>query len=447
MTAHTAPATPDLTRPGPGTAHPEPQPGNAQSALGHHFRGVGRASAYLLLSFPIATISFVAVVTLASLGIGTLVIWVGLPILVLTLLTARLFATTERRMVAAVEQRPVAEPAYLTGQGGTIARLLTPLKDAQSWLDLTWSLIRFVLSIITFSVAVTWLVGAAATILGPISALVLDRVLGDGYNPLLRVLGISDSLWLDALLQGVVGLIFLITLPWVVRGLAGVQAALARGLLGTRAEHQREVGELRSSRAAVRRAETDQLRRLERDIHDGPQQRLVRLNMDLARARRMAATDPENAQMVLAGAMEQTQEALAELRMLSRGIAPPVLVDRGLAAAVSEAATRSLVPVQVEINVPRLPAHVETAAYFVISEALANLNKHSGASHAQVLAGVEDEWLFVTIVDDGVGGADPAKGHGLSGLTERLRGVDGRLEVDSPAGGPSVVEAVIPCAS
>lgn len=435
------------TRPASSTVEDQPTE-SPEPLLVRHFRGVAAGSAYLLLSFPIALIAFVLVVSIALLGVGMSIVWAGLPILVLTVLIARVFAATERRMIASVDGRPAAEPAYLAPEGGMVGRLLTPLRDPQSWLDVTWVFVRFLLSIITFSVALTWLVGAAAIVLGPLSALVLDAVLPPGdYNPALRALGLADSIWADAALQGLVGLIFLLTLPWVIRGLATAQVALARGLLSSRAEHQREVGELRSSRAAVRQAETDQLRRLERDIHDGPQQRLVRLNMDLARARRMAATDPENAQIVLAGAMEQTQEALGELRMLSRGIAPPVLVDRGLAAAVGEAATRSLVPVQVEIDVPRLPAHVETAAYFVVSEALANLNKHSGASQARVLAGVEDDWLFVTVIDDGVGGADPAKGHGLAGLAERLRGVDGRLEVDSPVGGPSMVQAVIPCAS
>lgn len=435
------------TRPASSTVEDQPTE-SPEPLLVRHFRGVAAGSAYLLLSFPIALIAFVLVVSIALLGVGMSIVWAGLPILVLTVLIARVFAAAERRMIASVDGRPAAEPVYLAPEGGMVGRLLTPLRDPQSWLDVTWVLVRFLLSIITFSVALTWLVGAAAIVLGPLSALVLDAVLPPGdYNPALRALGLADSIWADAALQGLVGLIFLLTLPWVIRGLATAQVALARGLLSSRAEHQREVGELRSSRAAVRQAETDQLRRLERDIHDGPQQRLVRLNMDLARARRMAATDPENAQIVLAGAMEQTQEALGELRMLSRGIAPPVLVDRGLAAAVGEAATRSLVPVQVEIDVPRLPAHVETAAYFVVSEALANLNKHSGASQARVLAGVEDDWLFVTVIDDGVGGADPAKGHGLAGLAERLRGVDGRLEVDSPVGGPSMVQAVIPCAS
>ncbi|PFG66727.1 LOW QUALITY PROTEIN: signal transduction histidine kinase [Propionibacteriaceae bacterium ES.041] len=435
------------TRPASSTVEDQPTE-SPEPLLVRHFRGVAAGSAYLLLSFPIALIAFVLVVSIALLGVGMSIVWAGLPILVLTVLIAASFAATERRMIASVDGRPAAEPAYLAPEGGMVGRLLTPLRDPQSWLDVTWVLVRFLLSIITFSVALTWLVGAAAMVLGPLSALVLDAVLPPGdYNPALRALGLADSIWADAALQGLVGLIFLLTLPWVIRGLATAQVALARGLLSSRAEHQREVGELRSSRAAVRQAETDQLRRLERDIHDGPQQRLVRLNMDLARARRMAATDPENAQIVLAGAMEQTQDALAELRMLSRGIAPPVLVDRGLAAAVGEAATRSLIPVQVEIDVPRLPTHVETAAYFVVSEALANLNKHSGAQQAEVLAGVEDDWLFVTVIDDGVGGADPAKGHGLAGLAERLRGVDGRLAVDSPVGGPSMVQAVIPCAS
>ena len=135
------------------------------------------------------------------------------------------------------------------------------------------------------------------------------------------------------------------------------------------------------------------------------------------------------------------------LRILSRGIAPPVLVDRGLAAALAEVAVRSGVPVAVDADVPRLSEHVEQAAYFVASEALANLNKHSGARAAELGAVVEDGALRLWVVDDGVGGASVDKGHGLAGLVHRLDGVDGRLSVASPAGGPTRVEAVIPCGS
>jgi len=171
------------------------------------------------------------------------------------------------------------------------------------------------------------------------------------------------------------------------------------------------------SRDAGRLADTR--RRLERDIHDGPQQRLVRLRMDLARAHRQAEKDPAAASAIIQGAMEQTQQTLDELRQLSRGIAPPVLIDRGLAAAITEAATRSSVPVTVSTELPDLPDHVSQAAYFVVSEALANLNKHSGATVAGVEARVVDGSLQVRISDNGIGGASTAKGHGLAGLGGR----------------------------
>ena len=221
-----------------------------------------------------------------------------------------------------------------------------------------------------------------------------------------------------------------------------MQTGLIRAMLSWHSE----VSRLQTSRAAVQRAEADTRRRLERDIHDGPQQRLVRLRMDLARAQRQAEKDPAAASAIIRGAMDQTQQTLDELRQLSRGIAPPVLIDRGLAAAITEVATRSSVPVTVSTELPDLPDHVSQAAYFVVSEALANLNKHSGATAAGVDARVVDGALLVRISDNGIGGASTAKGHGLAGLVERLNGVDGRLFITSPTGGPTTLEARIPCA-
>ena len=161
----------------------------------------------------------------------------------------------------------------------------------------------------------------------------------------------------------------------------------------------------------------------------------------------MAATDPERAQEVIADAMGQTQDTLSELRQLSRGIAPPVLVDRGLKAAVQELAGRSEIPIDVDVTTPRdLPEHVETVTYFVIAEAVTNANKHSGAEHLQVRAALDDDVVVVTVTDDGRGGAALAKGHGLVGLADRVNGADGELRVDSPTGGPTMVQAVVPCA-
>lgn len=222
-----------------------------------------------------------------------------------------------------------------------------------------------------------------------------------------------------------------------------VNQLLARALLCSRSQ----VARLEASQAALWRAESGTRRSLERDIHDGPQQRLVRLGMDLARAQRRLHDDPQAAEEIIAGALTQTQEALDELRQLSRGIASPVLADRGLGAALADLADRSVVPVQVQAQLPRLPEPVEQTAYFVASEALANLNKHSGARVAELGAVLEAGRLRLWVVDDGCGGADLAKGHGLAGLKERLEGVGGRLLLSSPPGGPTRVEAVVPCAS
>ncbi len=430
---------------GPFGSRPDPS-----GDLAAYVRGTRDNLAYLFATWPLALLAFCLVVPLLVLGIGTTVIWVGLPILVAAVLVARATANAERGLQRTLLHREAPQPLYQRADpgAGLGRRLLTRLGDPQSWLDVLWSGFGLVVSTVTFALALTWTVGSLATVLGPVSVFVLDRALPPGeYQPMLEGLGITTSRLADAALQAVAGLAFLVTLPWAARGLASIRASVAHAVLSQRAEQQQEIGALQSSREAGRRAETDQLRRLERDIHDGPQQRLVRLKMDLARARRLAVHDPENAQVILAEAMEQTQSTLDELRLLSRGIAPPVLVDRGLAAAVAEVAGRSLVPVQVDADVPRLADHVETAAYYVVSEALANANKHAQARSATVSAAIDHGWLIVSVTDDGHGGADLAKGHGLAGLAERVAAVDGRLDLTSPAGGPTTVRAEIPCAS
>ncbi|HEX6855496.1 MAG TPA: histidine kinase [Streptosporangiaceae bacterium] len=194
-------------------------------------------------------------------------------------------------------------------------------------------------------------------------------------------------------------------------------------------------------------ADAAALRRLERDIHDGPQQRLVRLAMDLGRAQHNLASRPEAAQAALADAIAQTQETLDELRALSRGIAPPVLADRGLPAALAALAARSTIPAETDAGPlgQRLDPAVETAAYFVIAEALANAAKHSHARRCAIGLRHGHRTLRVWLTDDGVGGAALVKGHGLRGLDHRLHAVGGRLTVTSPAGGPTTIAAELPC--
>jgi hypothetical protein len=194
-------------------------------------------------------------------------------------------------------------------------------------------------------------------------------------------------------------------------------------------------------------ADAAALRRLERDIHDGPQQRLVRLAMDLGRAQHHLASRPEAAQAALADAIAQTRETLDELRALSRGIAPPILADRGLPAALAALAARSTIPAEFDAGPldRRLDPAAETAAYFVIAEALANAAKHSHARRCVIGLRHGHRTLRVWLTDDGVGGAALVKGHGLRGLDHRLHAVGGRLTVTSPIGGPTTVAAELTC--
>ena len=419
-----------------------------RSAWAARYRQLGRDAAFLLLSGPLSLLAFYLVLPLTVAGTGTVIIGVGLLLLVLALSIAGGFANFARLAVARVDGREPVPGGYLEPEPGASARrrLFQRLRDPQRWMDLLWAVIYFPVSLITWIISVVWLALAVAGLLAPIADIILDLVLdpaiGEQRQGLAYLLGLQPELLWDIGFNLTCGIVFSLTAPAVLRGLAAMQTGLIRAMLSWHSE----VSRLQTSRAAVQRAEADTRRRLERDIHDGPQQRLVRLRMDLARAHRQAEKDPAAASAIIQGAMEQTQQTLDELRQLSRGIAPPVLIDRGLAAAITEAATRSSVPVTVSTELPDLPDHVSQAAYFVVSEALANLNKHSGATAAGVDARVVDGALLVRISDNGIGGASTAKGHGLAGLVERLNGVDGRLTVTSPTGGPTTLEAMIPCA-
>ena len=419
-----------------------------RSAWAARYRQLGRDAAFLLLSGPLSLLAFYLLVPLTALGVVTTIIWVGLLLLIIDLSIAGGFANFARLAVARVDGREPVPGGYLEPEPGASARrrLFRRLRDPQRWMDLLWAVIYFPVSLITWIISVVWLALAVAGLLAPIADIILDLVLdpaiGEQRQGLAHLLGLQPELLWDIGFNLTCGIVFSLTAPAVLRGLAAMQTGLTRAMLSWRSE----VSRLQTSRAAVQRAEADTRRRLERDIHDGPQQRLVRLRMDLARAHRQAEKDPAAASAIIQGAMEQTQQTLDELRQLSRGIAPPVLIDRGLAAAIAEAATRSSVPVTVSTELPDLPDHVSQAAYFVVSESLANLNKHSGATAAGVDARVVDGALLVRISDNGIGGASTAKGHGLAGLVERLNGVDGRLFITSPTGGPTTLEARIPCA-
>jgi signal transduction histidine kinase len=228
---------------------------------------------------------------------------------------------------------------------------------------------------------------------------------------------------------------------------AGDAAALALENERLDAELRARVEELQASRARIVQVGLEERRRLERDLHDGAQQRLVALRLQLRLAHDQAAKDPAVTQRMLDGAMTELDEALAELRELARGIHPAVLADRGLEPALSALAGRAPLPVEVK-SAPeeRLPAPVEAAAYFVVAEALTNVARYAQASRASVAVERRNGHAVVEVRDDGVGGADPTRGTGLVGLQDRLSALDGRLEVESPSGGGTVVRADIPCA-
>jgi signal transduction histidine kinase len=248
-------------------------------------------------------------------------------------------------------------------------------------------------------------------------------------------------------LLGGVGLLLLLLVPAVVRGLVAIDVLAARTLLGRVPGTLTErVGELERSRARVVDSAESERRRIERDLHDGTQQHLVALAMTLGRARARHRTDPEGVGPLLDDAHQQAKDAVTELRGLIRGLHPPVLTDRGLDAALSALATRCPVPVELTVEMERrAPATVEAIGYFVVAEALTNVARHSAASRATVTVRESDGALWITVSDDGRGGADPSAGSGLRGLADRVSGIDGQLHVDSPVGGPTVLTVELPC--
>jgi signal transduction histidine kinase len=232
---------------------------------------------------------------------------------------------------------------------------------------------------------------------------------------------------------------------WTALGLAAAVAAAAAVLRRGRLGHRIEV--LETSRAGAVDVQETELRRIERDLHDGAQARLVALGMNLGLAEQKLAGDPEAARDLVAEARAGVEQALHELRDLARGVHPPVLTDRGLGAAVASLAHASAVPVVLDEDVSeRPPAVVETAAYFVVAEAMANAAKHADATRITVRIAREADRLLVEVADDGRGGADTA-GAGLVGLRRRVEALDGTLAVTSPSGGGTVLRAELPCAS
>jgi len=329
-------------------------------------------------------------------------VWVGIPMLMASEAATRVTANAHRRMYSVLLDRDLPVPYLPPSRPGITGRLRTMLRDPATWRDFAW--------------------------------LLLDGTIG----LVLSILGI---------VEGVLDLLFW----WLPPGLCVRLSAWLGSLLLGPTETSRlgaRVAELAQSRAETVDTQAAELRRIERDLHDGAQARLVALGMSLALAESQLEKDPDGARALLGEARTASSTALAELRDLVRGIHPPVLADRGLVGAIEALALAAPAGVEARVDVPvRLPAPVESAAYFATAEALTNAIKHSGAQHVHIALSYRDDKLLIAVEDDGRGGADPAKGTGLRGIERRLSAFDGTLAVSSPLGGPTRLAMVLPCAS
>jgi signal transduction histidine kinase len=427
------------------------------------WRSTPKEVLYLMLGFPIAMTGFSVAISLVATGIGTLAIFlIGIFVIILALYVGRGFGLVHVNLLEWTGRKRLERPDWrddlaATGFGGWLSAVLG---NAHYWLYLLHTaLLGFVLTIITWTISFIWL---TLGFIGLSTWFIRSRVDGDNSEWSLGewffgFIGFDTTGWnlelADNIVAFAVGLIFIATLPFVTRGLVMTQWWLARGTLSAfRSDAlRREVKSLEASRGAALSAEGHSLRRLERDIHDGPQQRLVRLQMDLAAAERQLDIDPERARQLLAEAQAQSSEALEELRALSRGFAPPLLLDRGLVAALESVSSRAAVPTILTSELPEpllIPGESERAAYFVVAELITNVVKHSHATNATVRLTVDSvddrDWLVVRVSDNGTGGAAVTAEHGLAGIEERVHGVGGRFEIDSPEGGPTQVEAFLP---
>ncbi|GAB1640800.1 sensor histidine kinase [Krasilnikovia sp. MM14-A1259] len=427
---------------------PPPTTAERRPGIPHLLRRAVVDTVYLFTGFPLALAGWIVALVGLTTGAGLAVIVVGVPVLMLTVLAVRGLAQIERLRIRGVLGDPDTRAAYRRAAPGTapVRRWLIPLTDLQSWLDVAHTVAVFPLALLTWSVALLWWVTALAGV---------SAVAWRGRIPGVTFYFTDDIAASPAMRTAVmtcIGAFALVTLPFVTRAMALGQAWFGKALLvdvgrlrGRVVRLEQEMATAQTRTAAAVSAEATALRRLERDIHDGPQQRLVRLAMDLGRAQHQLDTDPQRARDTVGDAIAQTREVLAELRALSRGIAPPILVDRGLLAAVTSLAARSTVPVDLDAaDLGRLDTGVETVAYFVLAESLTNVAKHSHATECTVTMRRDDDRLLLCVVDNGVGGAALAKGHGLAGLSDRVHAAGGELHLTSPLDGPTTVAAWLP---
>ncbi|MBB6570806.1 sensor histidine kinase [Kribbella sandramycini] len=387
----------------------------------------------------------IAFFVLSVVSVPLIAVWVGIPLLLAVVPATRWFANCHRTMLAGFIGERIPRPYKKPPLPGVLMWLRTTLTDPATWRDIVWLLVN---AVIGFALCLVSAVLFLTTIFYGVYPLLVkvtpEGVFNEPFGGLLYV-----NFWTSFLVMPVALIGFLI---WMAAGerLLKANAYIARSLLGPTesAKLALRVRELAESRAETVDTQAAELRRIERDLHDGAQARLAALSMNLGMAEEMVARDPDQAAALLTEARESASTALSELRDLVRGIHPPVLADRGLEGAVKALALTCPFKVDVTFDVPGRPAApVESAAYFAVAEALANAVKYSAATNAWIQITHEDEKLHILVGDDGVGGAVIRPGGGLYGIERRLAAFDGTLTVVSPSAGPTTVIMELPCES
>jgi signal transduction histidine kinase len=390
---------------------------------------------YLLTALPLGIAYFVALVVGASVGAALAVLVIGVGILLVTLIASRGMAAIERGTARVLLGVPIARPADLRDLS-PLQRIGRWLRDPVTWKGLVFVALKLPLGVVTFALVAASAFISLVFLFAPLIVLITP----------VTVFGWIVESPLTALPLTVVGAPAVLLSLHLYNGLAWLWALFARVMLGpsTVQLHER-VDDLRDARARIIAAGDAERRRIERDLHDGAQQRLVALALTLGMAESRLAGDPAAAAPLIAQAREEAQLAVKELRELASGIHPALLSERGLGPALEALAARAPVPTTVDgVPAQRLPPAVEAACYFVTAESLTNVAKYAGAMSAGVSVAVEHGRVRLIVRDDGAGGADLNSGTGLRGLRDRVEALDGRLDVDSPPGLGTTVIAEMP---
>ena len=386
--------------------------------------------------------------TVSASIIGTVI---GLLLITVALRVSRRLGSLHRRMLGRFLGHRVEAPPKFQPGTGVLGRLDRRLRDRAAWRGVWYSLIKLPVAAVQLY-AVTLTIFGLVDITYPVDWLLFrNHPAGTSLSPLVAVVplpfigSISVSSWLATYLAALAGALCVVIAAWLARGIDAADHALARRLLGPNTMAER-VSELERTRTLAVEDSAAALRRVERDLHDGAQMRLAALAMNLGMAReKLDDDDGVTVRELIDAAHRNAVDALADLRDLARGIHPPVL-DNGLASALDSLAASSAIPASVTASIgPRPAPAIETIAYFCAAELIANATKHSFANQITINISTERAGeLRLDVSDDGIGGADVTRGSGLSGLVQRVSTVDGRVDVSSPSGGPTVVTVVLP---